>query len=135
MSNKNLIILASGTVTLVLIVLNSIGNFTLCGSVEWGSCIDYLANLETAFLPLIPLFIFSAVTYFMPERVFKAWAKFAVIWIPLSMLAILVAPEYDGAFIPLFPVIKGTVAFGMSAFFALISTVLIGIQYYGARRN
>ena len=86
-----------------------------------------------SFLPIIPLFILALITYKMRDEVYRAWLRFAYVWIPLSMLLIFLAPEYSTDW--MFPVVKGTVAFFSSILFVIISLILIVWKYVVARRN
>jgi len=90
-------------------------------------------SMVYVFFLFIPLFIFSLITYKMREGIFESWWKFARIWIPLSMLAILVAPSYTHNWI--FPITKGTVAVTLSVLFVIISLVLIIWQSVKERRK
>lgn len=95
-----------------------------------GVCfLDYICDrthddsMAAIFFPLFPLFIFSLITYKMREEVLEIWWKFARIWIPVSMLAILIAPSYTHNWI--LPIVKGTVAFASVVLFVIISLALI----------
>lgn len=83
-------------------------------------------------LPIIPLFLFSIITYKMRDEVYRAWTRFSYVWIPLSMVAIFLAPEYSADW--MFPIEKGSVAFFSSLIFAVISLLLIIYKYFASRR-
>ena len=83
------------------------------------------------FLPIIPLFFFSLITYKMRDEVFRAWLRFAYAWIPLSLLLIFLAPEYTYDW--MYPVVKGTVAFFSSLLFACISLIIILVSWLRSR--
>ncbi|MHB0865686.1 MAG: hypothetical protein ACYC1Y_02190 [Minisyncoccota bacterium] len=85
------------------------------------------------FLPILPLFLFSLITYKMRDEVYRAWLRFASVWIPLSMLGILLAPEYSEQFLPMFPVVKGTVAFFSSLLFFTISLFIVVWKFFVVR--
>lgn len=127
--NKRQFLITSSILGVIALVSGAFEPFRLCGEI-WRECMGINYQIGITLIPALPLLLFSAITYRMPESVFQTWAKFAMVWIPLSMLAILVSPEYDGAFVPLFPIIKGTVAFASSALFVAISTLLIGWSYF-----
>ncbi len=76
----------------------------------------------------VPLFIFSLITYWMREEVYRAWFRFARWWIPLSMLAIFLAPEYSSDW--MYPIEKGTVTFLFSVSFCIISLLIILVRYF-----
>jgi len=99
----------SGIVSMVLIIFNIIVTFHLCGGRDYGVCMDVVFDIVIVLFPIIPLFIFSLVTYLMKESVFQAWWRFARVWILASMLAILVSPSNSHNW--MFPIEKGTVAF------------------------
>lgn len=73
--------------------------------------------------PIIPLFVFSLITYKMQDSIFQVWWRFARIWIPISMLAILASPSNTHNW--MFPIEKGSVAFFSSVLFVAISLILI----------
>ena len=86
-------------------------------------CINILHTYYSHLLPVVPFFIFAVITSFFPINVFKAWSRFAIIWLVLSIIAIAFTPEYSGDFI--FPIVKGSVAAGLSVLFLIISTILV----------
>jgi len=82
---------------------------------------------------MIPLFFLSLITYWMRNEVYEAWFRFARWWIPLSMLAIFIAPEYSSDW--MYRIEKGSVAFITSALFVAISTIIIlTVQARGRRK-
>ena len=83
------------------------------------------------FVPTFPLFLFSLLTYFMKEEVYRAWSRFALVWIPLSMLLIFLAPEYSTDW--MYRIEKGSVALATSAIFAVVSLVIVGVKYFKSR--
>ncbi len=102
-----------------------------CESIS--SIIDFCGPFLVVF---IGLFIFSLITYFLPDRVFRLWSRFALVWIPLSMIAIAVSPEYGGGWSGLYPVEKGTVAFAMSAVFVAVSAlIVVGVWLFAGRSH
>ena len=133
MISKKTLLVVSGGITVTLFVLNWIGTFRLCGGQEYGQCMDLAYGAIISFLPIIPLFILALITYKMRDEVYRAWLRFAYVWIPLSMLLIFLAPEYSTDW--MFPVVKGTVAFFSSILFVIISLILIVWKYVVARRN
>jgi len=133
MCNKKTLLTSSGVVTAILIILNWIGTFKLCGGQEYGQCMDFSYSLIIGFFPVIPLFILSLITYKMRDEMYRAWLRFAQWWIPFSMVFIFLAPEYSGDW--MFPIVKGTVAFFSSLLFVIISLLLIIWKYIASRRE
>lgn len=123
MINKRIVLLGSGIIAVVLLALNQIGTFRLCGGQEYGQCMDFAYSLIINFFPFVPLFLFSLITYKMRDEVYRAWLRFAYVWVPLSMVLIFLAPQYSTDW--MYPVEKGTVAFLTSALFVIISLILI----------
>jgi hypothetical protein len=102
-----------------------------------GMCLyKYVCNrshddsLMAFFLPFLPLFLFSLITYFLKEETFQSWWRFARIATPLSMFLIFLAPSYSHDF--MFPIEKGTVATGTSFLFALISIIILASSHWKA---
>lgn len=91
---------------------------------------DLNYRVSLILLPIIPLFLFSLITYKMRDEVYRAWLRLASIWIPLSMLGIFLAPEYSGQLLPLFPVTKSSVAFVSAILFGAISLLIIAWKYF-----
>ncbi|OGW88626.1 MAG: hypothetical protein A3A73_01810 [Omnitrophica bacterium RIFCSPLOWO2_01_FULL_50_24] len=108
----------------ILLVWDYIGNVHWC---TWGEglhreCLHFLANFEMILLPILPIALFSLLTYKMREEIFITWINFAKWWIPLTILFTLFAPGSDGSFLP---VTKGSVSFVMSTLFAALSFCII----------
>ena len=115
--------------TAALLIANYFGNYAICDHVAQngyiGTCPEFLFNIEIVSFPILPLFIFSLLTYRLPERYFRAWSRFALVWIPLSMLAIACSPEYGDSIMPIYSITKGVVAYYSSILFALISAIIL----------
>lgn len=88
---------------------------------------DVVYNVIIFFLPVLPLFLFSLITYKMPEGVFQAWWRFARVFVPLAMFLILITPAYTHNW--MFPVTKGTVAVALSGLFVLTSLIRVVIAH------
>jgi hypothetical protein len=121
MKKKTKLFFTSGIISVVLILINYIGTYKTCNDIF--ECTEILYAAMIVLFPIIPLFIFSLITYKMREEIFEIWWKFARIWIPVSMLAILIAPSYTHNWI--LPIVKGTVAFASVVLFVIISLALI----------
>ena len=93
--------------------------------------IDPLDSIAPYTLLFVPILLFSLVTYKMREEIFRAWIKFAVWWIPLSMILILISPEYTNDLV--LPIVKGTVAMATSAVFIVVSLFIIARKHFAAR--
>ena len=80
-------------------------------------------SMAAIFLPFLPLFVFSLITYFLREEIFQSWWRFTRIAIPASIVLILLAPSYSSDW--MLPIEKGTVAFFTSLIFVFISVIVI----------
>jgi hypothetical protein len=56
-------------------------------------------NFSSYFLIFFPILLFSSVTYFIKEEVFKAWLKFTYWYFPIYILAILFLSGMGGGFL------------------------------------
>lgn len=100
---------------------------------DYSSCSNILDQVAEIFFPVVPLLIFAGLTFFLNEQIYKSWFLFARFWTPLSMVAVLLAPEYGGHFMN--PIEKGSVALFMSAIFIVVSIIIIGIKYFSLKRT
>jgi hypothetical protein len=105
--------------------------FKLCGA-EWRKCMDINYAFGLAGLIFAPLFFFSLITYFMKEEVFRAWLRFSTIWVPLTMVCTLLAPDYSQS---LLPIVKGSVSFFMSLAYSVLSVIIILTKMYTTREK
>jgi len=134
MCSKKTLLIVSGILTVILLALNQIGTDTICGWIGQDTvCMGILYSTIMNFFPVIPLFVLSLITYKMRDEVYRAWLRFAQVWVPLSMLFIFLAPEYTSDW--MFPVVKGTVAFFSSLLFLIISLIIIAWKYFTTRRT
>ncbi|HBR78871.1 MAG TPA: hypothetical protein DEA46_00385 [Candidatus Moranbacteria bacterium] len=102
-------------------------------SYSYSDCADFFDTLFMIIFPAIPLFIFSLITYPMKENVFQAWWQFTRVWIPISMLAILIAPSYSHNW--MFPIEKGTVASFSSLIYIITNILIIFSRYYALKKG
>src|SRR3989344_4264432 len=131
--SRRYILWSSGIVSGLFLILDFIGTDKLCGGQEHTQCMQVTHSFLIIFLPFLSLFLLSLITYKMRDEVYRAWLRFAQVWIPLSMLLIFLAPEYTSDW--MFPVVKGTVAFFSSILFLIISLLLIAWKYFTTHRN
>ena len=132
--SKKIVVVGSGILAAVLIISDRIGTSVICG---WAGqdtiCMGILYDIMMNLFPLIPFFFLSLITYKMRDEIYRAWLRFAYVWIPLSMLLIFLAPQYSSDW--MYPIEKGTVAFFSSLLFVIISLVLIAWKYLSTRNK
>lgn len=128
---KNIVFVVSFIISAVLFLLNYFGTYKICNSQL--ECTQSLADYMRVFSIILPFFLFSLITYKMREEVFRSWFRFARVYIPASMLLILLAPSYSSNW--MFPYDKGRAAFLFSSLFIIISTVKIVLAYRRLRKN
>ena len=121
----------------VWFIINYNGTYFWCDIIirdgHYGHCPFILADVLDIFLVVIPFSIFSLITYPMKEEIFQSWWKFSRIWMPLSMLSILISPSYANNW--MFPIEKGNVAFFLSLAFVCISVFIIINQLFKIRKR
>lgn len=132
MISKKLLLVASGIVSVSTIIVGSTGlTYDYCPSINIP-CTDLVYDAIVNLLIFIPLFLFSLITYKMRDEVYRAWLRFAYVWVPFSIVLIFLSPQYSTDW--MYPVEKGTVAFLTSALFATISLILIVWKSVAIRR-
>jgi hypothetical protein len=98
-----------------------------------GWCLKHSADvLLTLFYPAVVIAIFAVLTYFLPNQIFKTWARFAAWWTLLSLIWVSLTPHNPGAdWIGVDQ--KPLLAFSLSVLFFAISTLIIlfgSIRFY-----
>ncbi|MFA5877241.1 MAG: hypothetical protein WC880_02670 [Candidatus Paceibacterota bacterium] len=95
-----------------------------------GVCYGSLVHQSFDFIK--PLYIFSLailpitlVLCFVSSLIFKSWLKFAMWWVPLSILVIVVTPVTNNSWMPLYSFVKEDVAWFMGGVFVVISLGII----------
>src|SRR3989338_3458221 len=94
MNTKIILLAVSGIISVLLLVLNHVGTENLCVWSGWDTAyISKWFDIIITFTPILPLFLFSLITFFMREHVFRNWARFALPGVALSMLLTFLTPE------------------------------------------
>ena len=127
MVNKKIVAGVSGLLALLTIVMGTLQPFRLCGD-SWRSCMDFNYVVDLTMVPTIPFFLFALITYFLPEKVYQLWLKFALPALALSMILIAMTtdtPAPAGFGGPGWGYGKGDVALYISALFVLVSICVI----------
>ncbi len=74
----------------------------------------------------LSIFAISIVLYFVRDEIFKAWGKFAAVFIPLSIVLVYLAPIQSSDWI--FPLDKKLAASLLARLFFLLSLLIIAIK-------
>jgi len=83
--------------------------------------IVFLGNYLLLFFPI---FLFSIITYFLKDEIFKSWSKFTYVWLPLSIILTSITPDSRGGFFVSLWDPEMTAIF-MTGLYALISLIII----------
>ncbi len=121
-AKRNVLIVAIGGVIVMFLVANS-WKTGLCARENYDCAFSMVALAASLFI-FIPTMFFSLVTYFMREEVFQSWAKFAIWWVPLTVLLTMAAPNDASQSLPM-PSTKGIIDIGMILIFIIASFVII----------
>ncbi len=134
-SNKRSILAYGAILSVALFALIFLQKGNYCYSTDWCRNLWDTLNLAGYILFPFPLvFLFSLITYFLPEAIFRAWIRFTTWWVPAQIVLTLLTPESSGGlFISL--VDKQLTAIVLSFFFATISLVLIIWKSFVSRRT
>ena len=87
-----------------------------------SSCVFIFDPIAETLLVFVTLFFLSLLTYSIRDETYKIWFRFSRIWVPLTVLLVLITPEYSNSLIP---IEKGAVSFIFSILFLLISLIII----------
>lgn len=106
------------------------------------SCLFSNSIWPIFFVVIKPLYLFSLiftitafVLAFVSIKIFNSWLRFAMWWLPLSVILIAITPSTSNSWMPLYFIGKDTVALVMSALFTLISLVIIVWKQFGLRKK
>lgn len=126
----------SGAVTIGLFAIDYLQKLPFCRWEEWGGggCIQAIYFIGTMFSPIVPVLLFSIITYKMREEVFRAWWGFACWWTPLSMILIAISPQYADGFM-MSPSPNGLAVVGTSILLVVISTIIILSRWFKTRNT
>ena len=119
---KKSVLITSSLYVFFLVAIFLFGNKCYHNNWCYINLSDKLLVVAVIFLPLLPTFIFSLITYFMRAEVYQSWWKLTRWWIPLSIFLVLLMPEDNGAFLP---IDKDHVGFFMSGLYAILSIAII----------
>ncbi|KKQ53560.1 MAG: hypothetical protein US70_C0002G0048 [Parcubacteria group bacterium GW2011_GWD2_38_11] len=126
------ILIGSTTVSILSLVLGSPDIFGLCVKNDINCLHKYIDISNTVILPFfvfaVPIFIISFIIVFLREQIFNAWSKFAIIFIPISIVSIFFLPSMGDMF---FPSIKELAIFLLPVIFLISS---LGIIFWESRK-
>ncbi len=115
-------------------------NMHLCELIDGGYHRNCLFNdwmQDEIGLPLfymsLGVFLISSILFFMRDEIFSTWLRFAMWWIPITIISILPAPSQSHDW--MFHLDKGFVSFLMSVLFLFISIILIAYKHFTFKKN
>jgi hypothetical protein len=111
-----------GTGCVLLLFINYVGPFRLCGTVGGDFCPAAAAEAELLLLPFVPLFVFSLITYFMREEFYEESVKSAIVWFLGTAALVLLMPGST----------KTTALLVMMAIFVGVVCWSVIVEFFGA---
>lgn len=93
-----------------------------CSYDDAGWCWKYwdaLGHIGNSLMIAVPFFIFSILSLLVSSDLSRGWKRFALWWVPLSILAILLAPDHGGGM--LYPSLQDMLSILLPALFIFIS--------------
>jgi hypothetical protein len=132
---KNYVLIISLLLSAVWYFLGMNGNGTLpCGEPYTDKCAQIVGDIWIATIIIIPVAIFSLLTYFLREEVFRAWFRFTYWWIPLSFIIVLFSSSRQPANIVGISdqAIFGVLTLGL---YVLVSLSIVVLKYFTPRRS
>jgi hypothetical protein len=134
MISKKLVLWISLIVTLFLGLVLIIEGKDYCYQNILCEKIFNLAGFLSFNIFLFPVILFfSLITYKMRDEVFRLWVRFTYIWLPLTLILVFIAPEYQNSWLPIYE--KGFVSFVMSAIYVLVSIILVVIKHLSLKKT
>lgn len=135
MTRKNGILFGSLFITAVSFVLMCSSKIGFCPNASYSQCAQQADSIAESLIPAVPFFVFSLLTYFMRDAVYKTWLSFALPWLLVSIAAIALTPDVPAPALggPGFGFGKGDLALLLTALFVLVSAVIIAWKYIADR--
>jgi len=101
MINKKTLLIGSGFMLGTLYLLQYLVAIEVisCGNDPRLACYFFLQHLSGFALGLVPVFVFSGVTYFMRESVFSTWLKSVYVYLPVLALVVVATSSNNGGYI------------------------------------
>lgn len=131
MISKQTLLVISGVGTLSFLLLSYAKEVSICPAYDFSNCSFITNSAAQVIFPLVLLFLFGLFTCSLRNQIYEAWFRFARWWVPLSMIAIFLAPEYSNDWV--LPIEKGGVALVFCGTFVLISTLIITRAFFFKR--
>ena len=121
-----ILLLVSFTSLLSGVILGLSEKIGICSVSDW-KCIDKVSAIaEPLFIISISFAAILVLLFFIPEKFFRAWQRFAIVYLPLSILLIILAPSLSRD--PLLNIDKEYVTWATSISFFIISLGIILFQ-------
>lgn len=83
----------------------------------------------------IAFIIPSVFLLFVPETAWHAWLRFARWWLPLSILLIILTPDFNGNILILIDYSKLATAKYMGMLFAILSMIILGWHTFRTKKK
>lgn len=130
------IIIVSMSIILLSLTLGSPEIVGLCEKNDIECLHGYIDRYNYVFAPLfvfsVPLLFISSLLFFLREKTFNAWAKFAIIYVPISIILIWISsPRGD----LLFSSLREIFIFSFPIIFFIISLIVITIKSFKSHRK
>ena len=110
----------------VWFLLSSVKMLTFWCGVGHLDCQDNLDSFSDYLVLFFPILLFSIITYFLKEGVFKAWLKFTYWYFPIYILVILFLSDRGSGGYLMGPVFNSEFfALTLSGLFVIISLILV----------
>ena len=93
-----------------------------------------IALSESIFWLVVPVLVFSIVTFMMKKSTFSSWAKMTNYVLIISMVIVLLTPTSTHG-LDFVPIIKETVSIALAILYSVISLLLVFYQFLKSRKS
>lgn len=106
----------------------------LCGGVNNYTCFEKFVQFSIMLFIFVPAFIFSLITYWMTEGIFRTWIKFTVFFVPLYVLAAFLALNLEhGGMMDIYGNVGGLLIYFLLIVYVVISLTIITFKFISLR--
>ncbi|MDO8579351.1 MAG: hypothetical protein Q7R72_00570 [bacterium] len=127
MTRKNICIIS--LIGLILGIIIDPYIFGFCVTDKSLCIFDSLANILGKPLIIIfsPIFIVSVIMFSFKEQVFNLWIRFVYFWFPITVLLVMLAPEYDNS---LLNIQRDSIALLMASLLLVGTAIIVAYNFF-----
>ncbi len=132
-TKRNVLMVTIFAIVLMELLARSL-EIGFCGTRDYG-CASVYDGMAATLLIFVPVLFFSLLTYFVRNEIFGGWMKFAVWWVPLTVVLALLLPNNDQSQSIGMGSTQGLFVIVMTLIFIIVSLIIIVAKYMAMKKK